>query len=404
VFVTADKFPPFRADLAVLFGKELKGRGHHIDWLLQSEAPCRQSYRTRWKGGRAWVAANPQGSGLWRRIARNLCAFMNDWRLAALLRKREYDFVQVKDKYVTALLALALARVFKTGFVFWLSYPFHVAMVEQADEGTAQFPWIYRVCGYTFSLLLHHIIAPAADFVVVQSEPMKHDLVKRGIPAAKIRAVPMGVDTKLVREVLALPLAEKPSEEKWLVYLGVLDRYRRVDFLVRVLAKVLEHEPRAILIFVGWADDFAGEQAIMAQARALGIEEKVRITGKMSMPDAWKWVRLADVCISPYYPSPVLLATSPTKLVEYMALGRPVVATEHPEQRQLLDHSGAGICVEYDEVSVADAVSKVLDDSRLGDAMGERGRRHIPSHRGYDVIAADLDRTYRELLCRLKNS
>lgn len=346
VFVTADKFPPFRADVAVLFGKELKGRKHDIDWLLQSEAACTTSYSTHWEGGRVWVAANPQGTSLSRRISRNLCAFLNDCRVVALLSKQKYDFVQVKDKYVTALPALALARVFGTGFIFWLSYPFHEAMVEQADEGTAQFPLIYRVLGRFCSLLLHHVIAPAADFVVVQSEPMKHDLVIRGIPSTKIKVVPMGVDMTLVGEVLALPLAEKQPDEKWLVYLGVLDRYRRMDFLVRVLARVLAHEPRAVLICVGWADDGAGEQAIWSQARALGIEDKVRISGKLPMTDAWKWVRVADVCISPYYPSRVLLATSPTKLVEYMALGRPVVATEYPEQRQLLDDSGAGICTE----------------------------------------------------------
>ena len=84
-----------------------------------------------------------------------------------MLGKQKYDFVQVKDKYIAALPALALARVFRTGFVFWLSYPFHDAMVEQADEGTAQFPRIYRVGGYVFSLLLNHVIAPLADLVVV---------------------------------------------------------------------------------------------------------------------------------------------------------------------------------------------------------------------------------------------
>ena len=38
--VSSDNFPPRRVDVAVLFGEELAGRGHRIDWILQSEAAC----------------------------------------------------------------------------------------------------------------------------------------------------------------------------------------------------------------------------------------------------------------------------------------------------------------------------------------------------------------------------
>src|SRR5262245_348115 len=44
--VSSDTYPPTRVDVTVLFGEELAGRGHHIDWVLQSEAACARDYVT----------------------------------------------------------------------------------------------------------------------------------------------------------------------------------------------------------------------------------------------------------------------------------------------------------------------------------------------------------------------
>src|SRR5215475_10994400 len=59
--ISSDPYPPTRVDGSVLFGEELAGRGHKIDYILQSEAHCEHSYVASWGGGRAWVAAANHG-------------------------------------------------------------------------------------------------------------------------------------------------------------------------------------------------------------------------------------------------------------------------------------------------------------------------------------------------------
>ena len=61
IFLTSDKFPPFRVDLKILFGKEMVQRGHTIHWLLQSEKACSTSFNTIWCGSQAWVGATDLG-------------------------------------------------------------------------------------------------------------------------------------------------------------------------------------------------------------------------------------------------------------------------------------------------------------------------------------------------------
>jgi glycosyltransferase involved in cell wall biosynthesis len=98
-------------------------------------------------------------------------------------------------------------------------------------------------------------------------------------------------------------------------------------------------------------------------------------------------VQEADVCVSPFFPTPVLNSTSPTKLIEYLAMGKSVVANDHPEQRLVMAESGGGYCVPYDEQAFADAIVRLLREPQVAQDMGRRGREYVMKHRSYEVVA-----------------
>jgi glycosyltransferase involved in cell wall biosynthesis len=115
------------------------------------------------------------------------------------------------------------------------------------------------------------------------------------------------------------------------------------------------------------------------------------------MEEGWRYVARAAVAVSPFYPIPILRSTSPTKLVEYMAMGKPVVANDHPEQRKVIVESGGGICVAYDEAAFADAVVELLSNPDKASIMGRRGRRYVEEYRSYAVLADQVEQRYLEL-------
>jgi glycosyltransferase involved in cell wall biosynthesis len=140
------------------------------------------------------------------------------------------------------------------------------------------------------------------------------------------------------------------------------------------------------------------EQLLHREAERLGISRNIAITGWLTMPDAWQHVRRASVCVSPYDPVPILRSTSPTKLIEYMALGKAVVGNDHPEQAEVLHESGGGIVCGWDEREFAAAIVELLKDPQRCGHMGAAGRRYVAEHRTHwAMVELVCNRYHRHL-------
>ena len=396
--VSSDTFPPTRVDVSVLFGKELAGRGHRFDWILQSEGACARSYVTSWGGGRAWVGATDLGASLISRLKKHALGIRNDLRLIGLVRRNRYDAVEVKDKFLAGAIAAIACRMFRTRFIYWLSYPIPEHYLMRAKDGTAPYPLLYEVRGRVFKWLLYGWLLPAAEHVFVQSEQMREDVAAEGIPTEKITAVPMGISAEIC--AVATSSATRrvlPPGVPCVLYLGTLDKVRRLDFLIRVIARVRTSVPGVRLYLVGQGVHPEDEPFLKQEVSRLGLESSVVFVGQLPQKDAMQYVIEADVCTSPFYPTWVLRSASPTKLIEYMALGKAVVANDHPEQRRVIEESGAGLCVPYDEERFAEAIVTLLEDPQTARSMGARGRRYALEKRSYGVIADVVERRMMEI-------
>lgn len=391
--VTSDTYPPQRVDLAVLYGEELSSRGHLIDWIMQSEAECRRAFRARWGGGTVWVSPVDRGASLPRRLRKHFIGICHDVRLFRLLGSGRYDAIEVKDKFISAIFGLLAARMYRKRFIYWLSYLIPEHYLTHARDGTAPYPLLYRIRGEIFRLLLYRVLLPRADHIFVQSERMRLDLAARGVPISRMTPVPMGIkldpagcgDTCGKRRVI-------PEHERCMLYLGSLWRGRRLEFLLEVLVCVRAELPDTKLYFIGGAEDPADEQLLEREAERLGVRSALVFTGLLPRERAHRYVADADVCVSPVYPTPALLAASLTKLIEYMALGKPVVATMHPDQTSLIEESGCGYCVPYDVQAFAEAVVRLMRTPELAREMGLRGRTYALEHRSYERIADLVER------------
>src|SRR3984885_9483074 len=282
LIVSSDTFPPNRVDVSVLFGVELAGRGHEIDWILQSEAACARPYVTRWGGGRVWVGATDLGQSLFRRLRKHALGIGNDLRLISRVRSTRYDALEVKDKFVAGAIAAIACRVFHTRFIYWLSYPFPEHYLLRAKDGTARYPRLYILRGMAFKWLLYRWLLPAADHVFVQSEQMRQDVAATGIPLNKMTAIPMGIsldmcapaDSSQNRRVL-------PRGSPCVLYLGTLNKVRRLDFLIRVFAEVKTAIPSALLYIVGRGDDPEDQAFLENEVARLDLQSSVVFVGQL---------------------------------------------------------------------------------------------------------------------------
>ncbi len=397
LYIVEDRFPPFRADVVELFAKQMPRRGHQIDWLMQRGPDALNlPSPADWLGNTVYLTPRSKRQGLFGRILNNLLGMQGDLTILFLAFKNRYDVIQVRDKFFASLIAWLAARLTGARFIYWMSYPFAESKLYQAHNKLVPHHRLVWFKGQIIRNLLYKVILPSADHIFVQSDRMKEDVTQEGISPAKMTAVPMGIRADQVGKAVD---AKAPNiHSPLLLHLGIIMQLRQSEMLVRVLQQVRLRYPGARLLYVGDGQLSSDRQAVEKEASRLNLSEAVTVTGFMPMEKAWELVAQADICFSPFYPVPVLLSTSPTKLIEYMAMAKCIVANEHPEQCQVMESSGIGRCVPWGEQSFTDEVCKLLDDPERARKLASKGPDWVREYRTYNVIADLVESQYKKLL------
>jgi glycosyltransferase involved in cell wall biosynthesis len=183
-----------------------------------------------------------------------------------------------------------------------------------------------------------------------------------------------------------------------ILYLGAMDRPRRLDMIVRAFAIVQRKFPTARLVMVGGAENPDDVEYLKDVVKEAGVSEQVIFTGFLDRQEAWRRVAQADVCLSPMYPSPMFITTTPTKCMEYLGHGKPVVGNDIPDMQKVLILSGGGVCVPWGDQHFARGICELLADLPAAQEMGKKGRKWILENRDYAILAAQLETRYAELL------
>ena len=388
-------FPPRLVDVVELFVVQLARRGVVTDWYAQRGEPG--PHGMAYLHGQVFTLPLnlPPNKGITKLINKMLYWFF-DWLIAIKHIKNPPDIFQARDKYVGALAGLFAASFSKKKFVYWMSYPFPEHDLEMAK--TASFPrsLTHQIRGTLGKRLLYGFIMSHADHVFVQSEQMLEDVANYGVPRKKMSPVPMGVPPRIFDWVKSNETQK--IEPGKIVYTGTMARVRRLEVLIEAFVLVHKSKPDAHLYMVGDGNTPDERADLEALASRHGLTDAITFTGFLPMEQAWAHAASAQVCLSPFYPTFLLRSCSPTKLLEYMALGRPVVANDHPEQSAILQQSGAGLCVPWGAESFAGAIVELLVDPEKAQDMGVCGPAWVAENRTYDKLAARLHARYCALL------
>lgn len=396
LFVAFDKFPPFRVDVVVLFGKELVKRGFEFDYLLQSEKDNKKFYITDWMNSKAYVGATNNGNNIFNRLHKHFLNLQNDFRMRSVFKKNGYDCILVRDKFFSAIIALIITKISKKKCIYWLSFPFPESDIYGFKNGSARYPFLCLIRGIFNNIILYKIIIPNSDHVFVQSDQMKENIIKKGFSEKKFTSVPMGIDLEEFDTIKKYSKGKNKNNS--IIYIGAMDKIRRMDFLLRVFKIVLKKIPSAKFIMVGGSSDQKDLEELKLEAKIMGIDSAIFFTGNLIRKQALEIVRSADIGISPIVPNPIYIPSSPTKIIEYMLMEKPVVGNDIPEQRKIIFDSKAGYCVRYDEKLFAKAIIKLVENPDKAKRMGKSGCNYVRLNRNYKVIANVVERQLNKVL------
>jgi glycosyltransferase involved in cell wall biosynthesis len=358
---------------------------------MQAENSSIRVGRHEWFGSCVHVGPTDDGRSLLHRLRKVLLGFMHDFGQLWRARRSGYNSILVSDKYILGAVACILARSRGMKFFFWMTYPYHQAQVTLSQERLSSRPGFSLLRGRVTAFLLHRWIIPRSDHVFVQSRKMAADFAEKGAAIEKMTPVVTGIDLDGVEPA---PRTPRSSESGILTigYLGTLVRQRRLEILVDMLDELRSRGLVAQLLLIGDGAAPDDRARIEQRAKELNLESRIRITGFLPRRDALLLVRTADICVSPFRPTPALEVASPTKLVEYLALGIPVVANAHPDQTRVLHESRAGVVVPWGARHFARAVHWLYKRSEAELAeMRRRGQAWVAENRSYARIADDFE-------------
>jgi glycosyltransferase involved in cell wall biosynthesis len=376
LLATAETHPTHRADVRVLFGEALPALGVHTDLVAVAEgAPA------PWGGGRAMLRAPSRLADLVQQLS--------------LLRecRRGYDGLIVRDKPVLGLIGWMAARLAGIPFCYWMSFPLPAAFLEIArtDDGTvgrARRLWL-RLRGTLGQLVLYRFLIHRADWLFAQSDTMVRELRGGGLRHDRVSAVPMGVDTRGLPE-RAPELPPGLRGRRLAVYLGTLDRSRRPELMVDAAIEVGRRVPSFTLVVIGEAEDPDARGWLRRYAESAGAGPHVWFTGRLPFADGIALARHAELGLSPFPRGELLDSASPTKAIEYLACGMPVVCNDQPDQLDVVRRSAGGVVVPLDAAGFADGIERLLRDPEGARRRGEAGRDWVRRHRDYGVIALEV--------------
>jgi glycosyltransferase involved in cell wall biosynthesis len=393
LFATAEPHPCARPDVRVLFGQSLPALGVQVDLLALGQTLTDCATPPSWPGGVAFL--RPARTRM-QRLLGDLAQQLSLFRRCS----QGYDALVVRDKPVLGVIGFAAARIARIRFCYWMSYPLPeqylwLARRRDGSLGVARRVWLW-LRGMAARLCLEHLLVPHADWLFVQSDAMAAALRRGPLRHDRVSAVPMGVDAAAMppaAPALPHPLEDHPTA----VYLGTLDRYRCPEIMVDAAERVGRVMPDFRLMIIGEADEPSDRGWLRRHAVETGAARWVHFTGRLPFDQALALAQCAQVGLSPVPRSPLTEVGSPTKAVEYLACGLPVICNDQPDQAWVIEQSGGGRVVALDAQAFADAIIATLSDPLAAQAQAEAGRRWVKAHRDYEVLARGVEACLRAL-------
>jgi len=233
----------------------------------------------------------------------------------------------------------------------------------------------------------------AADTVIVVSDGFRANLIGRGVPAGKVHTIRNGVrpgefdpeapaDPRLRARLGACP------DDCVVLYAGTHGISQGLTSVADTAAQLTDEA-----IWFAFVGDGADKQRLQHRVAEHGLRNVTLLPG-IPHEEVPALLAAADICLVPLRDVPLFSSFIPSKMFEYLAAGKPVVAALAGEAAQILREAGAWVVPPADSEALAAAIRTLAADPERRQAMGRQGRCYVEKHFDRGVLA----QLYRKLL------
>jgi len=366
----------------------LVAAGHRVTVISPMEPG--QPWREVCQGVRAYrFPAPPQANGLLGYLWEYAYAMAATGLLSLFVFLRHsFDVIHAHNAPDTLVLIAAFYKLFGKRFV----YDHHDLAPEMyyarfSGHGNAL---VHRVL-----LWFEGLSCRLADRIITTNQSHKALEMQRGrVPAERITIVRNGPDLKRLRAVDPDPALRRQSKTT-LCYVGDMGFHDGLDYLMRSLHHLASDLNRTdfFCVLVGDGDAWFTVRSLSDQ---LDLRDLVLFTGRVAHQEVSRYLSSADICVAPEPSNAYNDRSTMIKMMEYMALGKPIVAFDLPEHR-FTAQEAAVYANPNKELDFARLIASLMDAPQQRQRMGQKGRERIESELAWSYQVKHLLKAYETL-------
>ncbi len=309
---------------------------------------------------------------------------------------------------VLAFSAVRLWRNWGVPIVYtWLG-PFHDAFLVDDRESPYETTPHYERLIYRFDTLVRRVFQggrlrdhlrnyylhwPLAqsDLYLACSEHEAEQLVRMSMPAQRVRVVPLWIEGDFIDR-----FPEHPPSGDWgrplILYIGQLTRRKGPDLVVEAMPAVVSRHPGSAFVFV--THNPAAQAGLQARAEQLGVAANLHFIGQVSEQEKVALLRACDA-----YVLPTRYEGFGLPLLEAMACRAPLIASDIPVVREIVQHEENGLLVPMgDSQALSAAILRVVDDPALRRRLVAGGERVLRERYDGRRLVQQVLQVYQEAI------
>jgi glycosyltransferase involved in cell wall biosynthesis len=235
-----------------------------------------------------------------------------------------------------------------------------------------------------------------SDAIICPSRVTRDYIASLGLDRSLVTVIPNGVSAS---DFSPTPLPARNGRVPTLLYIGTLADWQGLDVVVKALPKVLERQ--AVRLQIVGRGRSRQRKILAKQIRKLGIEEHVTVLPAVPHHEIPALIADADICIAPLGLNDrnVTQGACPIKLLEYMAAGRPLLASNMPIVRELIrEDVDALLFSPNDPADLARQVVTLLDDFELSQRLAESASERALTKFTWRESQKKLVKVYEKLI------
>jgi glycosyltransferase involved in cell wall biosynthesis len=232
-----------------------------------------------------------------------------------------------------------------------------------------------------------------ADRVIAVVQEAADRLTSKGIAPEQVAVVENTVDLSRFRSFKVDPgILRRYADKTALIYTGQFSKERGLETAIDAMNLVRKRIPNAVLVLVGSGPY---KKVLENAAKLRKLNDIIEFTGWVDYGLFPSYIQAASVCIIPQPSNPFIDTTMPNKMYEYMAMGKPVLASDAKPFRRLIAECRCGET--FRSGSAEDFADQVVRILRSKVPYGKNGRRAVEKKYNWAVSSKELIRLYQTL-------